>query len=70
MGGQVKLWFSKKVIYVKSLLVLQNFSTARQSGNISQILKAFFVRDSSEYETSDSDRILDNLSVAIRRFIL
>ena len=30
------------------------FST--KSGNISHILKAFFVRHSSEYETSDSDR--------------
>ena len=33
----------------------QNFSTARKSGNISHILKAFFVRHLSEYETSDSD---------------
>ena len=44
------------IVYQKSLLVLQNFSTARKSGNISYILKAFFVRHSSEYETSDSDR--------------
>ena len=41
---------------VKSLLVLQNFSTAQKSGNISYILKAFFTRHSSDYETSDSDR--------------
>ena len=41
---------------LKGLLVLQNFSTTRKSGNISHILKAFFVRHSSEYETSDSDR--------------
>ena len=33
---------------------ITNFSTARKSGNISHILKAFFVRNSSEYETSDS----------------
>ena len=32
------------------------FSTARQSGNISRIQKAIFVRHWSEYETSDSDR--------------
>ena len=41
----------------KSLLVLQNFSTARKSGNISwHTEKLFFVRHSSEYETPDNDR--------------
>ena len=38
------------------LVYFYNFSTARKSGNISHILKAFFVQRSSEYETSDSDR--------------
>ena len=43
--------------YVNSLLVLQNSTTARKSGNIIlTYLKAFFVRHSSEYKTSDSDR--------------
>ena len=32
------------------------FNTARKSGKISYLLKAFFVRQSSEYETSDGDR--------------
>ena len=31
------------------------FSTARKRGKISHILKAFFIRHSSEYETSDGD---------------
>ena len=49
-------------IYIKSLLLLQNFSRARKSGNISHIPKTFFVRDSSKYETSDSDRkVIQNL---------
>ena len=53
--------------FVKSLLVLQNFSTARKSGKISHILKAFFVRHSSEYETSDSDRkVIKNLYSQMR----
>ena len=56
--------------YVKSLLVLQNFSTARKSGNISHILKAFFVRHSSEYYTSDSGRKIHLLTFTFRkRFI-
>ena len=41
-----KCSYKKKDVYfslfIKSLLVLQNFSTARKSGNISHILKAFF----------------------------
>ena len=42
---------------VDILLLLQNFSAARKSGNISYVLKAFFfVRNSSEYEMSDSHR--------------
>ena len=50
-----------------SLLVLKNFSTARKSGKISHILKAFFVRHSSEYETSDSDRkVIQNLHSQMR----
>ena len=40
----------------RELLRFIYFSTAQKSGNISHILKAFFVRHSSEYETSDSDR--------------
>ena len=43
-------------ICLNSLLELQNFVTARKRGKISYILTAFFVRHSSEYETSDSDR--------------
>ena len=40
-----------------SLLVLQNFTIARKSWNILVAYwKAFFVRQSSEYETSDKDR--------------
>ena len=43
--------------YVKSLLVLQNFTIARKKREHSfSMLKAFFIRHSSEYETSDSDR--------------
>ena len=46
-----------KLPYLNSLLVLQNFTTARKSGkNYGDILKAFFVRHSSEFKTSDSDR--------------
>ena len=37
-------------------LIVNIFSKARKSGNISYILKASFVRHSSEYETLDSDR--------------
>ena len=33
---------------IKSLLVLQNFSTARKSGKISHILKAFFSSDTRQ----------------------
>ena len=45
----------------------EKFSTARKSGNISHILKAFFVRHSSENETSDSDRkIIQNLYSQMR----
>ena len=36
--------------------MLQNFTTARKGGqHFFDILKAFFVRHSSDYETSDSD---------------
>ena len=49
--------FCQNAKYVNSLLVLQNFTTVRKSGNILlTYLKAIFVRYSSEYETSDSDR--------------
>ena len=42
---------------VNSLLVLQNFTIARKSGNILLAYwKAFLVRHSSEYETSDKNR--------------
>ena len=52
---------------VKSLLVLQNFTTARKRVKISYILKAFFVQHSSEYETSDSDRkVIQNLYSQLR----
>ena len=43
-------------MYINNLLVLQSITTAQDSGNILfTYLKAFFVRHSSEYETSDSD---------------
>ena len=45
-------------------LRLPNVSTARKSGNISHILKAFFVRHSSEYEMSDSDERLSRIYIA------
>ena len=46
---------------------LKIFSTARKSGNISHILKAFFVRHSPEYEASDSDRkVIQNLYSQMR----
>ena len=45
----------------------EKFSTARKSGNISHILKAFFVRHSSENETLDSDRkVIQNLYSQMR----
>ena len=44
-----------------------NFSTARKGSSISYIRKAFFVRNSSEYETSDSDRkVIQNLYSQMR----
>ena len=44
-------------MFVNSLLVLQNFTTARIIVNILlQYLEASFVANSSEYETSDSGR--------------
>ena len=59
-------WLRSKT-YVKSLLVLQSFSTERKSGSISHILKAFSVRHSLEYETSDSDRkVIQNLYSQMR----
>ena len=43
-------------------VIKMHFRTARKSGNISHILKAFFVRHSSEYETSDSEgKVIQNL---------
>ena len=51
-----KLKIKIRLLKIKSLFVLQNFSTAQKSGNISYIPKAFLVRHSSEYEASDSDR--------------
>ena len=46
------------------------FSTARKSGNISSHTeKLFFVRHSSEYETSDSDRkVIQNLYSQMRGY--
>ena len=45
---------------VNSLLVAQNFTTARKSSNILLTYwKAFFVRHSSEHKTWDSDRKVD-----------
>ena len=49
------------IINVKSLGTTELWYSAK-SGNISHILKAFFVRHSSEYETSDNDRnVIQNL---------
>ena len=48
-GADAGYFRGHNIKYVKSLLVLQNFSTARKSGNISHMLKAIFVRHSSEY---------------------
>ena len=43
--------FVNGIGFLNSLLVIQNFTTARKSGNILlTYLKAFFVRHSSEYE--------------------
>ena len=52
--GSVCLYFREGLStkrHIDSLLILQNFNTARKSDNIIlTYLKAFFVRHSSEYE--------------------
>ena len=56
-GGDNIVWLYKCRITMKSSLVLQKFTIARKSGSILLDYRtAFFVRHSSEYETSDNDR--------------
>ena len=65
----IKMLSFPRILRIKSLSVLQNFTTARKSGKVSHILKAFFVRHSSENETSDSDRkVVQNLYSQMRKF--
>ena len=66
--GHRKFKFLKiRTIQIHRAMRFINFSTARKIGSISYIRKAFFVRNSPEYETSDSDqKVIQNLYSQMR----
>ena len=50
----------RRKLFLNILLVEQNFTTTRNSGNnLLTYCKAFFVRHSSEHKMSDNDRKVD-----------
>ena len=64
---QERIIESMDMVCAKPKEINPKISTARKTGNISHILKVFFDRHSSEYETSDSDRkVIQNLYSQMR----